>query len=239
MGDTYAAIGLPAIGAPALRPRSRDRAPEQGDPSAHGTRRAQHERADLGFRPVPEHRAARGAGTRADDCIRSGSARERADHDARCESPRRSSAASSASRSSASSSSTTGGSSIPTPGSTTSSATRRRRSAISDPSTSRSRATEQLVAEQFRRRLSGEVDHVEYTFHGRRKDGSIIEIQAHGSAMDTGGRPVLISVLMDITERARTEREVLALQAQLREQSIHDALDRPLQPPAPGGNARV
>ena len=81
-----------------------------------------------------------------------------------------------------------------------------------------------LVVEQFRRRMSGEVDHVEYTFHGRRKDGSIIEVQAHGSAMDTGGRPVLVSVLMDITERARTEREVLALQAQLREQSIHDAL---------------
>src|SRR5581483_4978325 len=82
----------------------------------------------------------------------------------------------------------------------------------------------QLVAEQFRRRLSGEVDQVEYTFRGRRKDGAIIELQAHGNVIKVSGRSVLISVLIDITERARTEREVLALQERLREQSIHDAL---------------
>jgi diguanylate cyclase (GGDEF)-like protein len=81
-----------------------------------------------------------------------------------------------------------------------------------------------MVEEQFRRRLAGEVDRVEYTFRGRRKDGAIIELQCHGSVMQSSGRPVLFSVLMDITERSRAEREVLALQEQLREQSIHDPL---------------
>jgi diguanylate cyclase (GGDEF)-like protein/PAS domain S-box-containing protein len=81
-----------------------------------------------------------------------------------------------------------------------------------------------LVREQLRRRMSGEVDKVEYTFRGRRKDGAIIELHAHGNVMEIAGRIVLISILMDITERARTEREVLALQEKLREQSTHDAL---------------
>jgi diguanylate cyclase (GGDEF)-like protein/PAS domain S-box-containing protein len=81
-----------------------------------------------------------------------------------------------------------------------------------------------LIAENVRRRLSGEVDRVHYAFHGRRKDGVVIEVEIHGGAMDVGGERILISLAMDITERARAEREVKALQDRLREQSTHDAL---------------
>jgi len=42
--------------------------------------------------------------------------------------------------------------------------------------------------------------------------------------MDLSGKPVLISLILDITERTRAEREVQALQDQLRQQAIHDPL---------------
>lgn len=81
-----------------------------------------------------------------------------------------------------------------------------------------------LVAEQIRKRLSGEMDRVEYLFRGLRKDGAVIDVEIHGSAMDIGGKQALISLVMDVTERTRAEREVRALQERLRDQSIRDAL---------------
>ncbi|HUN54164.1 MAG TPA: sensor domain-containing diguanylate cyclase [Smithella sp.] len=81
-----------------------------------------------------------------------------------------------------------------------------------------------LVAEQLRRRLSGEVERVDYVFHGLRKDGVIVDIEIHGSAMNIGGKLTLITIIMDISERMRIEREVRALQDLLREQSIRDSL---------------
>jgi len=81
-----------------------------------------------------------------------------------------------------------------------------------------------LVAENVRRRASGEVDRVEYVFRGLRKDGAEVDIQCHGNGMDIGGKLLLISLLMDITERTRAELEVQALQARLLEQSTHDSL---------------
>ncbi len=81
-----------------------------------------------------------------------------------------------------------------------------------------------FIAENLRSRQSGEVDRVIYTFHGKRKDGAVIEVELHGSGMDVGGERLLISLAMDITERARAEREVERLQERLREQSTHDAL---------------
>ncbi len=80
------------------------------------------------------------------------------------------------------------------------------------------------VAEQIRRRLHGEVDRVSYIFHGLRKNGAELDIECHSSVMDLGTRTVLINLMIDVTERIRAEREVLALQDQLREQAIRDAL---------------
>lgn len=81
-----------------------------------------------------------------------------------------------------------------------------------------------LVAENIRKRLSGEVERVDYVFRGLRKNGAVIDIEIHSSAMEIGGKLALISLLMDVTERTRAEREVQALQETLREQSTHDAL---------------
>ena len=85
-------------------------------------------------------------------------------------------------------------------------------------------ADRQLVDEQIRRRLSGEVDQVSYLFHGLRKDGNVIDVECHSSVMEANGKKVLISLMMDVTERLRAERAVQALQDQLREQAIRDPL---------------
>jgi diguanylate cyclase (GGDEF)-like protein/PAS domain S-box-containing protein len=81
-----------------------------------------------------------------------------------------------------------------------------------------------LVAENVRKRLSGEVERVDFLFRGLRKNGDVIDVEIHGSVMEIGGKPALISLVMDVTERTRAERELRALQERLREQSIHDSL---------------
>lgn len=81
-----------------------------------------------------------------------------------------------------------------------------------------------LVAENVRKRLSGEVERVVYVFRGLRKNGAVIDIETHGSAMEIGGKLVLIGLMLDITERTRAERALRSLQEKLREQSTHDAL---------------
>ncbi len=55
-------------------------------------------------------------------------------------------------------------------------------------------------------RLNGSLPHVHYTFEGRRKDGSNVDIEAYGSRMLIGGKPLAISILVDISERRRVER---------------------------------
>lgn len=81
-----------------------------------------------------------------------------------------------------------------------------------------------LVEENIRKRLSGEVARLDYVFRGLRKNGVEIDVEVHTNAMEIGGKLALISLLMDVTERIRAEREVRALHDELREQSTHDAL---------------
>ena len=81
-----------------------------------------------------------------------------------------------------------------------------------------------FVAENIDKRLRGEVDQPHYVFHGLHKNGTVIDIECHSSVMNVGNRLLLISLIMDITERTRAERAVQVLQEELREQSTHDAL---------------
>jgi diguanylate cyclase (GGDEF)-like protein/PAS domain S-box-containing protein len=80
------------------------------------------------------------------------------------------------------------------------------------------------VEEQLRRRLVRETEEVDYVFQAQRKDGAVRDIECHSSVMEMGGKVVLIDLVLDVTERTRAEREVRALQEQLREQAIHDPL---------------
>lgn len=81
-----------------------------------------------------------------------------------------------------------------------------------------------LFAQNMLKGFSGELEKVEYVFRGLRKNGAVIDIELHGSATKIGGKPALIGLIMDVTERTRAEREVQALQEKLREQSTHDPL---------------
>jgi len=80
------------------------------------------------------------------------------------------------------------------------------------------------VEESIRRRLSGELDKADYGFRGRRKDGAIIDLELHGSVLEVDGKRLLISLLLDVTDRVRAARKLEVLQAELHEQSIRDSL---------------
>jgi PAS domain S-box-containing protein len=69
-----------------------------------------------------------------------------------------------------------------------------------------------LIAENLRKRLSGESDQLHYVFRGLRKDGAAVDIECHSSITRVGDRQLIISVIMDISERARAERAVKLLQ---------------------------
>lgn len=81
-----------------------------------------------------------------------------------------------------------------------------------------------IVEESIRRRLSGQAKSIRHTVRGMRKDGNIIDVEIHGNVMEVGDKKALISLLMDVTDRVRAEREVEALQQKLLDQSIRDPL---------------
>lgn len=69
-------------------------------------------------------------------------------------------------------------------------------------------ADRDLVAENIRKRLEGEAKSIHYTFQGKRKDGTLIDIEVLGTKMEHNGRPAIIGTLLDITERKKIEAEL-------------------------------
>ncbi len=61
-----------------------------------------------------------------------------------------------------------------------------------------------LAAENIRGRLQGTTLEVMYSLRGKRKDGSTIDVEIHGSRMEIGGRAALIANLINVTDRNRT-----------------------------------
>ena len=80
------------------------------------------------------------------------------------------------------------------------------------------------IAETIRQRITGETARIVYGFRGLKKDGGMIDVEIHASSMQIGDHKALISVLLDVTERVRAEREMWVLQQKLAEQSVRDAL---------------
>ncbi len=60
------------------------------------------------------------------------------------------------------------------------------------------------VEEKIEARLRGLEPTVAFSFKGKRKDGSLIDVEIHGSAMEIGGQRALIASLVDVTDRNRT-----------------------------------
>lgn len=63
----------------------------------------------------------------------------------------------------------------------------------------------EMVAENVRRRAQGEVSEMRYSFVGLRCDGRRIHVEVHGRAMQFDGKPAVIGLLLDITERKLAE----------------------------------
>lgn len=72
-------------------------------------------------------------------------------------------------------------------------------------------ADRDLVTEMIRRRLRGEVEAVRYQFRGLRRDGSVIHVESHGRRIDYRGRPAILGVLIDISQRVQAEAAYRAL----------------------------
>ncbi|MBI2509390.1 MAG: PAS domain S-box protein [Betaproteobacteria bacterium] len=64
------------------------------------------------------------------------------------------------------------------------------------------------VAENIRRRLAGEVKSISYSFTGLRKDGIEFDAGVHGSFAIYQGRPAIMGLLQDITERKHAEDQI-------------------------------
>ncbi|MFB5192508.1 PAS domain-containing sensor histidine kinase [Alicyclobacillus fastidiosus] len=63
----------------------------------------------------------------------------------------------------------------------------------------------ELCKENVRKRIDGEVESIRYQMKGRRKDGTVIDIEVHGTRTSFHGKPVIIGTLLDVTERTETE----------------------------------
>ena len=81
-----------------------------------------------------------------------------------------------------------------------------------------------LVAGNIQRRLAGEVKSLHYTFSGLRKDGTEIDIGVHGSFTIYQGRPAIIGLLQDISDRKRAEDEIRRYVGQL-EQAMQSTIN--------------
>jgi PAS domain S-box-containing protein len=63
----------------------------------------------------------------------------------------------------------------------------------------------QKVTDNVRRRTEDDVKDIRYTFVGLRKDGSRIHVEVHGRNMEFKGKPAVIGLILDITERKLAE----------------------------------
>jgi len=77
------------------------------------------------------------------------------------------------------------------------------------------------VAENNRRRLEGEVQSISYNFAALRKDGATVEVGVHGARATYRGRPAIIGLMQDISEKKRAEDEIKRYIAQLENAFMH------------------
>ncbi|MDP1713349.1 MAG: PAS domain S-box protein [Anaerolineales bacterium] len=80
-----------------------------------------------------------------------------------------------------------------------------------------------LVREYIRKRISGEVPGVHYSLRMLHQSGAVLEIDLHGSRTEYNGRPAMMGMLLDITDRKRAEERI---QRQLEHLTALSAIDR-------------
>jgi PAS domain S-box-containing protein len=77
------------------------------------------------------------------------------------------------------------------------------------------------VIENYRKRISGEVETIHYFTKGVRKDGRIVHLELHASRVQCKGRPALAGVALDVTERLQAQEELRRSRESLRELAQH------------------
>ena len=65
-----------------------------------------------------------------------------------------------------------------------------------------------VVAENMRSRIEGDVENVSYGFTGARRDGSLFDAGVHGARATHDGRPAVIGLMQDISEKKRAEEQI-------------------------------
>jgi diguanylate cyclase (GGDEF)-like protein/PAS domain S-box-containing protein len=81
------------------------------------------------------------------------------------------------------------------------------------------------LREAMQKALNKDLAKINFIANAYRRNGQLITVEVSGSpAIDIGGKPAVIAVLADISERLRSERQVKALHEQLQFQAIHDPL---------------
>ena len=78
-----------------------------------------------------------------------------------------------------------------------------------------------IVAENTRRLLAGEILNINYSFTALRKDGSTVEVGAHSALATYRGRPAIIGLMQDISEKKRAEEQINRYIAQLENTFMH------------------
>jgi len=73
-----------------------------------------------------------------------------------------------------------------------------------------------IVEEHIRRRLSGEVENVQYEFRGIKKTGEIIHVEIFGASSLFNGKPASMATVLDITKRKQAEEALRHSEDQIR-----------------------
>lgn len=65
-----------------------------------------------------------------------------------------------------------------------------------------------IVQNKIRRRITGEVNSVHYTFRGIKKRGDIVQVEIFGSSIQMNGKAAVVGTILDITERKQMEEKL-------------------------------
>jgi PAS domain S-box-containing protein len=77
------------------------------------------------------------------------------------------------------------------------------------------------VLRLYHKRLLGDPPSVHFITHGLHREGHELRIEVHGSRIDYRGRPAVMGIGVDVTERLRNEEELRRSREQLQELSAY------------------